>query len=86
MAFAVEFVVDVGLFLMDETDVYSQCCCADGSTKPTPSVPENQGRKTELSIHSDSGQWADEWLGNPGSVRPEAAEPCTLFTQIQNNT
>lgn len=60
MAFAVEFVVDLWLFLMVETDVYSQCCCADGSTKPALSVPEHRGRKTELSIRSVSGQWAAE--------------------------
>lgn len=55
MAFVVEFVVDLWLFLMVETDVYSQCCCADGSTKPALSVPEHRGRKTELSIRSVSG-------------------------------
>lgn len=75
MAVVVEFVVDVWLFLMGETDVYSQCCCADGSTKPVPSVPEHQGRNTELSIHSVSGQWAAEWLSGPGSGMPGAAEP-----------
>lgn len=58
MALVVEFIVDVWLFLMGETDVYGQCCCADDSTKPASSVPDHQGRKTELSIHSvlDSGQ------------------------------
>lgn len=71
--FVVEFVVDMRLFLMGETDVYSRCCCADGGTKP--SVPEHQGRKTELSIHSVCGQWAAEWVSGPGSRMPGAAEP-----------
>lgn len=70
-----EIVVDVEMFLMGETDVYSQRCCADYSTKPAPSVPEHQNRKTELSIHLDSGQWAAEGLSSPGSGVPGAAEP-----------
>ncbi len=79
------YVVDVQLFLMGETDVYSRCCCADGSTKPVPSVPEHQGRKTELSIHSVSEQCADEWLSSPGRDMPGATELCFLFTQTHTN-
>lgn len=60
------------LFVMVETDVYDQCCCAGGITKPAPSVPDNQDRKTQLSIHFtqsvDSGQ-----LG-PGSGMLGASE------------
>lgn len=70
------YVVDVQLFLMGETDVYSRCFCADGSTKPVPSVPEHQGRKTELSIHSGSEQCADERLSSPGRDMPGATELC----------
>lgn len=85
MPFVGEFVVDVRLPLMVETDVYSQCCCADGSTNPAPSVPEHQGRKTELSIHSGNGQWAAEWLSSPDSGMPGAAELYCLPTQTQTN-
>lgn len=74
------------LFLMGETDVYSQRCCADGSTKPAHSVPEHQGRKTVLSIHSASGQWAAEWPSSPGSGMPGAAEPYWLPTRTQSNS
>lgn len=83
MCLGFESVVDVWMFLMGETDVYTQCCCADCSTKRVPSVPEHQGRNTELSIHSVSGQWAAEWLSSPGSSVPGAAEPYWLPTQIK---
>lgn len=39
------------LFLMVETDVYDERCCAGGITKPELSVPDHRDRNTQLSIH-----------------------------------
>lgn len=73
-----------GCFLTGQTDVYSQGCCADASTKLAPSVPEHQGRKTELSIHSvaHSGQL---WLTGPGSgtVCQELLDPTDWLLRLR---
>lgn len=62
---------------MGENDVYSQCCCADCSTKPAPCCSRASGLENRAQ-HSLS-QWA-----TPGSRMPGAAEPHWMPDQIQS--